>query len=227
MVLSGRSERFPDAIVFDLDGTIVDTESVEFESTRLVWAAHNAEYTLGHFEHAIGTTTGPDWVSELASALDTELDHPLLHEQRQRHRLEMLSKLRPREGIVALVQGAVRAGIALGVASNSPLWWVQERLRHSNLDQYMQVMVALDTSSAPKPHPAPFLEACAALGARPAHSVAIEDSAPGVRSARAAGLFTIGCPGPLTRNHDLSAADLVVASHVEIDLLNLGHVVRR
>ena len=213
--------------MFDLDGTIVDTETVEFESTRLVWAAHNVEYTLSHFEHAIGTTSGPDWVSELATVLDTQLDHPLLHEQRHRHRLEMLAKLQPREGIVALVEAADRAGIALGVASNSPLWWVQERLQHSKLGHYMQILISLDTSSAPKPHPAPFLEACAALGARPSHSVAIEDSAPGVRSASTAGLFTIACPGPLTRNHDLSAADWVIASHAEIDLVKLGHVVRR
>ena len=72
-----------------------------------------------------------------------------------------------------------------------------------------------------KPHPEPFLAACARLRARPERSVAFEDSTTGVASAVAAGLYTVACPGPLTVGHDVTAADLVVASLEEVTLGSL------
>jgi HAD superfamily hydrolase (TIGR01509 family) len=226
VVLSGRSERFLDAIVFDLDGTIVDTETVEYESIRRVWAEHGANYELKRFEAVVGTTLGPDWVGDLTELLGFAIDHDGAIERRHVIRLELLAELEPREGIVELVEAAHTAGIPMGVASNSPLWWIEQRLDVAGLRPYMGTIVALDTSSAPKPHPAPFLEACAALGVSPRQAVAFEDSAPGVQSATAAGLYTVACPGPLTRNHDLSAADWVIGSHREIDLAILGRARR-
>ena len=73
----------------------------------------------------------------------------------------------------------------------------------------------------PGDQPEPFLAACARVGARPDHAVAFEDSATGVASAVAAGLFTVACPGPLTAGHDISAADLVVNSLEDVTLAAL------
>ncbi len=75
--------------------------------------------------------------------------------------------------------------------------------------------------STGKPHPEPFLAACARLGARPERSVAFEDSFTGVASAVAAGLYTVACPGPLTVGHDVGAADLVVSSLEEVTVASL------
>jgi len=88
-------------------------------------------------------------------------------------------------------------------------------------------VAAVDTVGAPKPAPAPYLEACAALGADPARSVAFEDSSTGVASAVAAGLFTVACPHGLTGTHDLSEADLVVRTLAGLDLVGLGADRRR
>ena len=191
-----------------------------------VWAEYGADYPLEQFAAVVGTTAGPDWIGELAELLGQRVDHDAATQLRHAIRVEMLAELKPRAGIVELIEAARSAGIPLGVASNSPLWWVEQRLEVAGLRPYMSVLIALDTSSAPKPHPAPFLEACAALGASPAKSVAIEDSAPGVQSAIAAGMYTVACPGPLTQNHDLSAAHWLIASHREIDLPTLGRARR-
>lgn len=222
MVSLGRSEIIPAALVFDLDGTIVDTETVEFESIRVVWEAHGAEYRIEDFEHVVGTSVGVDWVAHLCDVVQRQFDRSDLHRQRQATRHRLLSELRPRDGIRTLIETAHEAGVALGVASNSPMDWVEERLRRVGLREFIKAIVAIDTASVPKPHPAPFLEACAGLGVAPAQAVALEDSGPGVQSATSAGLYTVACPGPLTRNHDLSAAHRIVQSHTEVVLTDLG-----
>ena len=216
----------PDAIVFDLDGTIVDTETVEYESIRAVWAEHGAEYTIAHFEDVIGTTFGPVWVEELAVHLGRALDADAAYARRRDVKTRLLQTLRSRAGIDTLIEQAAAAGIPMAVASNSPLDWVQARLHQLELQHHLSALITIDIASRPKPHPAPYLEACAALGAEPARSIAFEDSATGVASAKAAGLYTIACPGPLTLRHDLSAADRIIGAHTEITLADLGRAVR-
>ena len=217
----------PAAIVFDLDGTIVDTETIEFESIRDVWAEHGQPYTLAQFEHVIGGTGGPPWVDELANVLGTTLDHTTLIARRREIQAEMLIRMTPRDGVVALIEEASAAGVPLAIASNSPLYWIESRLAAADVAHHFSVLVAIDTASRPKPDPAPYLEACAALGADPLDSIAFEDSIVGVMSARAAGLYTIACAGPLTTGHDLSAANRVIASHAEISLADLSRTGRR
>ena len=113
----------------------------------------------------------------------------------------------------------------MAVASNSPGYWVAERLIALELHTHLPVIISLDVSSHPKPDPAPFAQACAALGADPRRSVAFEDSSVGVRSAVAAGLYTIACPNPLTVGHDLSAAARIIDAHTEITLADLAAAV--
>ncbi len=211
-----------EALVFDLDGTIVDTETPEFEAIRAVWSDHGVDYTIAHFEHCIGTANGIEtWLDDLVGLVGHDIDRAVADQRRRGVHRELTAALKARDGIIALLDEATAFGVGMAVASNSPEWWVRARLEALGLDHHFGALVTIDRASHPKPHPAPFLEACAAIGADPSRSVAFEDSAPGVASARAAGLYTIACPGPLTANHDLSAAHRVVASHAEIRLTEL------
>lgn len=212
--------------MFDLDGTIVDTETVEFQSIRGVWQAHGAEYTVAHFEHVIGTTQGPDWIEELQRTIGTAVDTRTASAMRRETKRRLLNAAVARDGIRALIEQAASAGVPMAIASNSPLDWVEARLAHLDLRHHIAALITIDVASLPKPHPEPYLEACIALGATPRLSIAFEDSATGVASARAAGLYTIACAGPLTLGHDLSRAHRTIHSHSEITLHDLGLAVR-
>ena len=212
--------------MFDLDGTIVDTETIEYQSIRDVWAMHGADYTIAHFEHVIGTTIGPDWIEELLQVLGSPVDERLLMAQRREVKQRLLRAAVARDGIQLLIEQASAVGIPMAIASNSPLDWVEARLAHLALRHHMTALISIDVASLPKPHPEPYLEACAALGAEPGLSIAFEDSATGVTSALAAGLYTVACAGPLTPGHDLSRAHRVIKSHLEISLQELGRAVR-
>lgn len=121
-----------------------------------------------------------------------------------------------RPGAAELV-GALRAqGVPLGVATNSRRVIAELSLTSSGLGVLADTLVCAEDVVAPKPAADPYLAACAVLGAPPARCVGLEDSPVGVASAKAAGLFVVGCPSfPDT---PLDAADAVVASLVQIDV---------
>ena len=101
-------------------------------------------------------------------------------------------------------------GRPLAVASNSPLAFVDGALRAAALDGAFAVVVTADQVAEAKPAPDVYLEACRRLGARPARSIALEDSPTGVAAARAAGLYVIGVPSlpGLALEADLVASSL-------------------
>jgi len=213
----------PAALVFDLDGTIVDTETPEFEAIRAVWSSHGHDYTIDRFARYVGTSTGTaGWLDDLVAMVDGPVDVAAANALRSDVRRQMTSALQPREGIVALIEAAASAGVPMAVASNSPGYWVAERLIALELDAHLPVIISIDVASRPKPDPAPFAEACALLGVDPYRSVAFEDSGVGVLAAVAAGLYTVACPNPLTVGHDLSAADRIIDAHTQITLDDLS-----
>jgi len=215
----------PAALIFDLDGTIVDTETVEYEAIRRVWADHGVEYSATRYAEVVGTIVGADWLAELEVAIGRSVDRVALRATHGDTHRRLTDALQPRDGIIAIIEAAAAAGVPMAVASNAPRWWVDARVEALGLGEALPVLVTLDDSSAPKPDPAPFAEACAALGVEPSQSVAFEDSLTGVRSARAAGLYTVACAGPLSLGHDLGDADVVITSHTEVSLADLGRAV--
>lgn len=209
-------------MIFDLDGTVADTESIEYRSVARVWADHDLEFAEERWAHVIGQSWSPEWVGDLQHEVRTrdmlELLAEDLHALQHGYKTSMLVELVPRPGIVELLDAARHNGIPMGIASNSSLHWVETRLDQLGLAEYFDTISSVDIASAPKPDPAPFREACEALDARPSHSVAFEDSTTGTASAVAAGLFTIVCPGPLTVGHDLDLAHLTVHTHEDLSL---------
>lgn len=212
--------------MFDLDGTIVDTEAVEYGAVQAMWAEHGLDYPPQRWAAVIGVSWSPAWLDELSAAVGDGFDAEAVRQRARAHKHTGLAQLVPRPGIVELFAEAAGAAIPVAIASNSPEAWVDERLRQLGLRDQVRFIAAVDTVSEPKPAPAPYLEACAALGADPSRSLAFEDSSTGVASAVAAGLFTVACPHLLTSTHDLSAADLIVDTLAGFQLTSLHEPAR-
>ena len=211
----------PDALVFDLDGTIVDTEAPEFEATRVVWADHGLELTMEHWQQFIGTARF-DWVADLERAAGTQVDRAAAERTRRHVHAELIEHQGARPGVVELMVAAGLAGLPVAVASNAPEAWVVHHLDRLGLDRHVSAVRAIEHVVRGKPWPDVYLAACAAVGALPEHSVAFEDSITGVTAAKAAGLFTVAAPHALSALHDLSAADLLVVSLAAVSLETLA-----
>jgi HAD superfamily hydrolase (TIGR01509 family) len=198
----------PAAVVFDVDGLLLDTEDAWTDGERALFARYGRAFGPDEKRLLLGTSFENGGrileriLGEPGRAL--ELSAELLDLVSER----ILAEAEPRPGARELV-AALEGRTPLAVASNSPESFVRGALRTARLDGAFPVVVTADQVTEAKPAPDVYLEACRRLGARPAASVALEDSPTGVASARAAGLFVVGVPS--LPGVDLEA-DLVAAS---------------
>jgi HAD superfamily hydrolase (TIGR01509 family) len=182
-----------DAVVFDCDGLLVDTETSWTRAETALFAEHGHPFGLEQKKIVIGTTLEAAGVA-MADYFGRPGDGPILAA-----RLHELVAIELAAGADALPGArelvlALLGRVPIAVASNSPRAFVETALTSAGLDDLFDVRLAAEDVVHPKPAPDLYLAACAALGADPARSVAFEDSGTGVASARAAGLHIVGVP---------------------------------
>ncbi|HVL99609.1 MAG TPA: HAD family phosphatase [Egibacteraceae bacterium] len=204
----------PEAVVFDLDGLLVDSEDAWARATRQV-----VEDLGGVWEDALHTLllgSGPAEAARLLAAHLGGRHAPadIAASMRGAAAAAFARGFEPRPGAVELVK-ALHGQLPLAVATNSERALADRALSSSGLAGWFATVVCADDVVAPKPAPDPYTMACAGCGARPERSVALEDSPAGTRSAKAAGLWVIGCPS--LPGVTLPAADVVVASLTAVD----------
>jgi putative hydrolase of the HAD superfamily len=212
------------ALVFDFDGTILDTEHAEFVATSAMWAAHGVELTVEEWSPLIGTQNY-DWVAHLQANVDSPLDLEWAAKVRADAHHQVLEELVPRPGVVELLDAAAHQGVPCAVGSNAPAWWPAKHLARLDLRDRFEAIVSFEHVPNAKPAPDVFLHACGLLNVAPRRSVVFEDSHIGVTAGVAAGCFTVASTHPLSHHHDVSAADLRVESWAEITLDRLHQLV--
>lgn len=200
------------ALVFDYDGLIVDSETPEFLCWQAAFAEQGQRLDLQDWIHVVGGAAIVDMSVELERRTGRRLDWAPIHARRLELHQRLFEGQDLLPGVRALFEQGAAQGWAIGVASNSSVGWVQRGLDRFGLRRYVGALRGRDTAARPKPHPDPYAEVLAELGADPAFSFGFEDSAPGVASAKAAGLTVVAVPNALTRHQDLSQAHHVLAS---------------
>jgi HAD superfamily hydrolase (TIGR01509 family) len=198
-------------LILDFDGTIVDTEDPVYRSWAELWAEHGEHLRLEEWQTIIGTDAGFDPWGELARRVRGRLD-PALRERRRARQDELQAVQDLRPGVLRWLNESARLGVPVGVASSSPRDWVESHLQRLGIRELFASVVCAGGAVPAKPDPTSYRLCCAELGAVPLCSVAVEDSPHGVAAARAAGLYTLAVPHPLTEDLDFSAADRVVES---------------
>ncbi len=225
------------ALIFDLDGTLADTE----ETHRQAFNAAFIEFELGwdwspplytrllaisggkeRLQHYIGTLRVPAAGRERLLAIV-----PALHATKTRIYTGLLVRgQRPfRAGVLALLRAARDAGLKLAIASTTTSANVGALLQ-ANLgtapDIGFDVLACGDQVREKKPAPDIYRLVLASLRLAPEACIAFEDSLNGLRAAQAAGLTTVVTPSRWTAEEDFSAAHLVLPSLEELDLARLA-----
>jgi HAD superfamily hydrolase (TIGR01509 family) len=214
------------ALVFDFDGLVVNTEEPGFVSWREIYEEFGQTLTLKDWTAATGYVGGFDPHRHLEGLLGRPLDWSVLAPRREARNWE-LTLLEPvLPGIKELMSAAKTAGLRLGVASNSGSGWVEDGLRRLGLRQFIDAVVTRDMVLNPKPAPDMYLKCVQILNVVPAAAVALEDSEPGARAAKNAGLKVVAIPNQFSALQNLSFVDLTVASACELDLDRLRALVR-
>lgn len=213
-----HSARRPDAVLFDNDGLLLDTESVWTRAEEDLFEAHGIAFTTDHKRELVGTS------ADIAGGLlERWLDRPgqlgtLIEELNELVVAELEHGVEAMVGARDLLESLKAQGTPIGLVSNSPLAFVVRSLEIVGFEDIFDAVVSGHDVAAPKPAPDPYLEGCRRLGVEPGPSViALEDSPTGVTAARAAGLTVIGVPSldgiELAEAHHIAAslADEVVA----------------
>jgi HAD superfamily hydrolase (TIGR01509 family) len=207
-----------EAVVFDLDGVIVDSEPVWEQVRRQVVAEHGGVWAPDAQRRLMGMSTG-EWARYLSEDLGVGLPPGQVAELvvgRMRDRYAEHVPLLP--GAI----GAVRRMAArwpLGLASSSPPLLIDAVLEHVGLREYFGVAMSTEQVASGKPAPDIYLAVTGRLGRKPDRCAAVEDSTNGVRSAAAAGCEVVAVPRPEYPVDPavLSTASAVLSSLTELD----------
>ena len=206
------------AVVFDFDGLLMDSESAEFAGYSEVFSRHGVTLDLMEWGKCVGTGPGVWKVEEhLAELLGAPVDAHALHTEAKAIRDEILRTIEPLPGGVALVESLSQSELKIAVASSSRSVWIEHFLRHVGLRHHFEVVRTRDMVGAAKPAPDLYLAACEALGVDPHRSIALEDSPNGMKAAKAAGMLCLGIPNAVTAGYDLSPADWVIDSLTQVE----------
>jgi HAD superfamily hydrolase (TIGR01509 family) len=206
-----------EAVVFDLDGLLLDSEQVWDEVREAFTREHGGRWHEQAQADMMGMSS-----TEWSRYMHDELGMPEPPEELNRLVVERMEE-RYRERL-PLIEGAVEAvrrigerwPLGLASSSNRPL--IDLALEHMGVADLFKVTVSSEEVGRGKPAPDVYLEAAPMLGVRPEKVVAIEDSANGIRAAKAAGMWVIAIPNPHFPPPDdvLAQADLVLESLAEL-----------
>ena len=205
------------AVVFDLDGVILQTEEVWDEVRGRYVVEHDGRYDAAA-QRAMMGMSAPEWSRYLAE----ELGVPGAPEEISAH-IVRLMEARYREQL-PLIPGApdaverLAARWPLGLASSSNRLLIDAALELARLDVFFRATVSSEEVARGKPAPNVYLEAARRLGVPAERCAAVEDSHSGIRSAKAAGMLTIAIPNPGFQPGEeaLALADLVLDSIADL-----------
>ena len=200
------------AIVFDFDGVILDTETPLYSSWQEMYSRYGVHLDLELFATYIGGAEYFDFHTHLQEQTGLSLDRESLMEERRALYQQHVAGNTVLPGVKDYLREARCLGYGIGLASNSDIGWVGSNLRELGLFDEFDVLKTRDDVVNVKPDPEIYLAALHDLKTEPHHAIAIEDSASGVAAAKAAGLFTVAVPNPITKYHNLAKADLTLDS---------------
>lgn len=202
-------------LIFDVDGTLADTEEVHRQAFNRIFARHGLawDWTPALYEALLVVSGGRERMTRYAREVDPALAaRPdfadfvrQLHREKTACYAEMLvaGHVRLRPGVERLLHEARGAGLLLGIATSSA-WSNLKTLLDHNLpaewSSWFQAIETCDTVEDKKPSPAVYLAVLRRLGVPPAQTMALEDTENGLRAAHAAGLATLITAHRFTRN---------------------------
>lgn len=201
----------PAAVVFDMDGTLLDTEPLYKQAMVVACAAQGREWSDEVHARTIGVP-GDEGDRIMEEALGPTFDM-VAYRALYRDTVEDLiaREITVKPGVHEFLDALEARGIGMAIATSTRRAYANPHLEAAGIAGRFATIVTRDDVQNGKPHPESFLRAAEGLGVDPAACIAIEDSYNGVRAAHAAGMKTVMVPDllpPTGEMHDLCVAVL-------------------
>ena len=206
-----------EAVLFDFDGLMIDSETPGYVSWGEIYAEHGQELSLDRWSDAVGTLDGFDPVAHLGALTGTVLDRAELLGRREKRKDHLASLELARPGVREVMAEVDRMGIRRAIVSSGSRDWIERHLGRLDLCAGWACIASADGDpELAKPSPHLYRVALDCLRVSPARAIALEDSPNGIAAAKEAGLRCICIPNRITETMDLSAADAVMSSLTEL-----------
>ncbi len=211
----------PQAVIFDMDGVILDSEPVQLEAVNQILARYDIHWTQEVFRHHIGLRSTDFFknlkklyplrepIDELVS-FHKETYCKLIQEKIDQYEIQ------ENKGLTPLLKQLKGAGFRIGLATSSSRREVEIITQGLNIEKFFATFTCGEGVVEGKPAPEIFLKTAKALGLEPGQCVVIEDSPIGLRAAIGAGMRCIAIPTPSTYDGDFSQAHLKLSSLEEV-----------
>ncbi len=211
----GPARRFR-AVVWDVDGVLIDSEPLHFECLTAVCARYGQVFDDADNKRWLGKSFPEMWAG-IPALRALGLGFEALRAELIDYYLARVHAGMARPPAPAIVAALAARGVPQAAASSSPRPIVEANVAAVGAKPHLAAALAVDDVAAGKPAPDLYLAAAARLGLHPAECLAVEDTATGVAAAKAAGLAAIAWPHPITAAMDFSAADFRLSSLADFD----------
>jgi HAD superfamily hydrolase (TIGR01509 family) len=207
-----------EAVVFDMDGVLADSEPVYFAAMQVVLAPMDLRVTEADQRAVMGHSIEDTWVYlRQRFGLEGPLDDLVqAYDQELIRQLALVNE--PLPGVRELTATLKQRGVPIGVASSSLPAWIEALLGGLGLHDAFDALVSATMVERPKPAPDIYVEAARRLGKAPHRCIAIEDTPTGLASAKAAGMLTVQVRASSTAWPPQPEADVVLESLREFEL---------
>lgn len=214
------------AVIFDMDGVLVDSYQPHYESWKRMADNHGLEMTQEQFRHTFGKTSR-EIIRDLWGDRIAEADIPARDAEKEAAYREIIQAHFPAiDGVSELLAALHGDGFKLAIGSSGPPENVAVVCRCLPGAEHFDVRVTGKDVQHGKPAPDVFLTAARRLGVEPAHCVVIEDAPVGVEAARRAGMGVVAITGTVGPDR-LAAADKIITSHRELSPAIIRQIAQR
>ena len=210
------------AIIFDMDGVLIDSEPLSLEATNVVLARRGHALDEAANESYLGWNQLRYW-TDLKGRFGLEADVEELMREREAAFVVLLGEKLPiAPGLVDLLDELAEFKLPLAVASSSGREMIEHVLAEGGIADYFDEVVSGEDVAEPKPAPDIFLRTAELLGVEPRSCLVFEDSKNGVRAAQAAGMKVVRVVTATTKNLEFPTVDLTIAGFEGLDVRKLG-----
>lgn len=206
------------AVIFDMDGVIIDSEPIHSRVKMDTFAHFGIPFNAEDLARYMGRTSAAIFKETLAKCGRTDIQPEDMAAYKHAHYLEILQsgEIAPVKGSVELIKSLHEAGIPLALATSSNVRVMNTVLDSFGIRPYFTSILSGGELPESKPNPAIYLISAERLGVAPADCLVIEDTTNGILAAKRAGMYCVAYRNPNSGKQDLSEADEIVDSLLEI-----------
>lgn len=205
------------AIIFDMDGVIIDSEPLHFELEVELLEELGGKISKEEYISFVGTTDYHMW-STFKEKFNLEPSVEEIVEMKKERFIENINRIELVENFQEFMLTLYNKGYPMALASSNNKKAVNAIVKKFSLDKYLKFFISGEEVIKGKPDPEIFLTVAEKMKIEPSDCLVIEDAKNGVRAAKAAGMKCIGFQNNNSNTQDLSEADLIVNSFNELDI---------